>query len=76
MVCEPSLPSRRRELSDFQNQRKRELEYLRLASDLAQLARDTPNVGLRTRCDRMAKYWSDQAVSLTEQFPMQSVLYH
>jgi hypothetical protein len=63
-------------LSDFQNQRKRELEYLRLASDLAQLARDTPNPGLRKRCDRMSKYWSDQAVSLTEQFPMQSVLYH
>jgi hypothetical protein len=48
-------------LSVTQNERKRELECLRLASDLAQLARDTPNPGLRVRCARMAEYWADQA---------------
>jgi hypothetical protein len=63
-------------LSNPRNERKRELEYLRLASDLSQLARDTANPGLRVRCVRMASYWSDQAQGLVEKFPMQSIVYH
>lgn len=63
-------------MSNPQNERKRELEYLRLASDLSQLARDTANPGLRVRCARMARYWSDQAEGLAAKFPMQSTLYH
>jgi hypothetical protein len=76
MVCEPALPFGRCELSNSQDERKRELEYLRLASDLSQLARDTANPGLRLRCVRMARYWSDQAGGLAEKFPMQSTVYH
>jgi hypothetical protein len=63
-------------LSNFKNERKRELEYLRLASDLSQLARDTANPSLRVRCVRMAKYWSAQADGLAAKFPMQSTVYH
>ena len=63
-------------MSNPRNERKRELEYLRLASDLSQLARDTANPGLRVRCVRMARYWSDQAQGLVEKFPMQSIVYH
>jgi cytosine/adenosine deaminase-related metal-dependent hydrolase len=49
-------------LSDCENERKRELERLRLASDLTQLARDTSNPDLRAHCLRMAKIWSNQAL--------------
>jgi hypothetical protein len=68
---------RRCAVSDTKNQRKRELECLRLASDLAQLARDTLNPDLRAHCVRMAKLWSDQADwgSLGNS-SVQSVLYH
>ena len=48
-------------LSDSNNQRKRELERLRLASDLTQLRRDTLNPNLRPHCVRTAKMWSDQS---------------
>jgi hypothetical protein len=48
-------------LSDSQNERRRGLECLRLASDLTKLARDAPKPGLRVQWARMAKYWSDQA---------------
>jgi hypothetical protein len=41
--------------------RKRELECLRLASDLRQLAKETLAPDLRAHCLRMAKHWSDQA---------------
>jgi hypothetical protein len=48
-------------MSDSECQRKRDLECLRLASDLLQLARDTLNPHLEAHCLRMAKLWSDQA---------------
>jgi hypothetical protein len=41
--------------------RKRELECLRLASDLMQLATDTLNPHLKAHCLRMAKVWSGEA---------------
>jgi hypothetical protein len=39
----------------------RDLECLRLASDLMQMSRDTLNSELQAHCIQMAKYWSDQA---------------
>jgi CheY-like chemotaxis protein len=48
-------------VSDSENQRKLELERLRLASELTQLATDTPNPDLKSRFRRMAQIWSDQA---------------
>ena len=41
--------------------RKRDLECLRLASDLMQLAADTVNPHLKAHCLRMAKVWSGEA---------------
>jgi hypothetical protein len=51
-------------MSDSDDQRddqKRELECLRLASDLRQLAKETLHPDLRAHCLRMAKQWSDEA---------------
>ena len=64
-------------MSDSDNDRRRELEELRLASDLMELARTTLNPHLRTHCLRMAELWSGQA----DQGPIkysgiQSVLLH
>jgi hypothetical protein len=42
---------------------KRDLECLRLASDLMQMSRATLNPELEAHCVQMAKYWSDQANS-------------
>jgi hypothetical protein len=41
--------------------RKRELECLRLAADLMQLASDTLNPYLKAHCLMMAKLWSGEA---------------
>jgi hypothetical protein len=62
---------------DIEIERKRQLECLRLASDLTQLGRDTLNPDLKAHCVRMAQMWSD----LSFQAPrgnssVQSVLYH
>lgn len=62
---------------DSENDRKRQLECLRLASDLTQLATETLNLDLKAHCLRMAKIWTGQA----EQgpigtIPLQSVSYH
>ncbi len=46
---------------DSENDRKRELECLRLASDLTQLATETLNPDLKAHCLRMAGRLSDQA---------------
>jgi hypothetical protein len=46
-------------MSASNDDRKRELECLRLASDLTQLASDTSNPQLKAHCLRMAKLWSD-----------------
>jgi hypothetical protein len=48
-------------VSDSNYDRKRELECLRLASDLMQLAADTLNPHLKAHCLRMAKVWSGEA---------------
>ncbi len=48
-------------MSDTDEGMKRDLECLRLASDLMQMSRDTANPDLQAHCVRMAKYWSDQA---------------
>jgi hypothetical protein len=64
-------------MSDSENERKRELECLRLASDLVQLASDTVNPVLKAHCLRMAKIWSNQNVQgRIGSISLQSVRYH
>ncbi|WP_146688062.1 hypothetical protein [Bradyrhizobium canariense] len=48
-------------MSDTDDEIKRDLECLRLASDFMLMSRDTLSSDLRAHCVRMAKYWSDQA---------------
>lgn len=48
-------------MSDSNYDCKRELECLRLASDLVHLAANTLNPHLKAHCIRMAKVWSDEA---------------
>jgi len=48
-------------MSDLENDNRFELECLRLASDLKQLAKDTLNPDLKAHCLRMAKLWSGEA---------------
>jgi hypothetical protein len=52
--------------NDRRDDQKRELECLRLASDLRQLAKETLAPDLRAHCLRMAKQWSNQADKLAE----------
>ena len=47
--------------NDRRDDQKRELECLRLASDLRQLARETLSPDLKAHCLRLAKQWSDEA---------------
>jgi hypothetical protein len=47
--------------SDRRDDQKRELECLRLASDLRQLAKETLDRKLRAHCLQMAKHWSGEA---------------
>jgi hypothetical protein len=47
-------------MSDSENDRKLELEWLRLASDLQRLANETLNPDLKAHCLRMAKQWSGE----------------
>jgi hypothetical protein len=62
---------------DSENDRKRQLECLRLASDLTQLATDTLNLDLKAHCLRMAKIWTGQAEQgPIDTIPLQSVSYH
>jgi hypothetical protein len=64
-------------MSDSDNERKLQLECLRLASDLMQLAKDTVNRDLKAHCLRMAKIWSDRAEQGTITFvPVLSASYH
>ena len=57
--------------------RKRELECLRLASDLTQLATETLRPDLKAHCIRMARIWTDQAErGLIGNVPLQSASYH
>jgi hypothetical protein len=48
-------------MDDSENDSRVELECLRLASDLEQLANDTLNPDLKAHCLRMAKHWSGEA---------------
>jgi hypothetical protein len=50
-------------MSEDDDEMKRDLECLRLASDFMRLSRDTLNAELRVHCVRLAEYWSDQANS-------------
>ena len=45
----------------FADERKRQLECLRLASDLVQLAKGDLDPVLKAHCLRMASAWTDQA---------------
>ena len=47
-------------MDDSENDSRVELECLRLASDLKQLAKDTLNPDLKAHCLRMAKHWSGE----------------
>jgi hypothetical protein len=47
--------------NDPRDDQKRELQCLRLASDLRQLAKQTLKPDLKAHCLRMAKQWSDEA---------------
>ena len=46
---------------DRRDDQMRELECLRLASELRQLAKETLSPNLRAHCLWMAKQWSDEA---------------
>ena len=48
-------------MSGSNDDRKRELECLRLASDLMRLARHHLNPDLKAHCVAMAKIWSGEA---------------
>jgi hypothetical protein len=64
-------------MSDFENDRKRELECLRLASDLTRLATETLNLDLKAHCVRMAGIWTAQAEQgPIGNIPLRSVSYH
>jgi hypothetical protein len=64
-------------MSDSENDRKHELECLRLASDLTQLAAETLNPDLKSLCLRMANIWTDQAEQgPIGNIPLRSVSYH
>lgn len=46
--------------NDRRDDEKRELECLRLAADLRQLAKETLDPELKAHCLRMAKHWSGE----------------
>ena len=48
-------------MPDSEDENKFELECLRQASDLRQLAKETPNQDLKEHCLRIAKQWSGEA---------------
>ena len=64
-------------MSYSENDRQRELECLRLASDLTRLATETLNPEVKAHCLRMANLWTDQAeYGPIGTIPLQSVSYH
>jgi hypothetical protein len=64
-------------LSDSENNLKRELECLRLASELTQMAAKTHHPDLKARFLRMARHWTDQTDhGTTGNVPMPIVTYH
>jgi hypothetical protein len=56
--------------NDRRDDRKRELECLRLASDLMQLAKATLDPDLKAHCLRIAKQWSDERMSRPRTMPV------
>jgi len=60
-VCEDSPQPRRCAVSNSNDEQKRALECLRLASDLMQLSKETLNPNLKAHCLRMAGVWTHQA---------------
>jgi hypothetical protein len=48
-------------VSDSESDQKSELECLRLASDLMEMATQTLNPELKAHCLRMAGVWNDRA---------------
>ena len=48
---------------DAESERRRELECLRLASDLMQMAKSGLEPALKAHCLRMASVWADQKVT-------------
>jgi hypothetical protein len=48
-------------MSDSNNEQRRALECLRLASDLMQLSKEALNPNLKAHCLRLAGVWTDQA---------------
>lgn len=65
-------------MSDSENDQKRELECLRLASDLTQLAKETLNPDLKAHCLRMAAVFTSQVHGSLEDecTAIRSLLYH
>jgi hypothetical protein len=64
-------------MSDSDNERRLELECLRLASDLTHVAKGTLNQDLKAHCLRMAKIWSDRAEQgVIATIPVLSASYH
>jgi len=59
-------------MSDSESRRRHDLECLRLASNLMQLATDALDPALKAHCVRMAKMWSDQA----DQMPPDDIAVH
>jgi hypothetical protein len=57
--------------SDYE--RRRDLECLRLASQLMQLSRETLDPELKAHCIRMADYWTDQLAWSVEDDPASRV---
>ncbi len=55
--------------NDRRDQQQRELECLRLASDLRQFAKETLDPVLKEHCLRMAQQWTDQAEELARGDP-------
>jgi hypothetical protein len=48
-------------MPDSESDQRSELECLRLASDLMEMATQTLNPKLKAHCLRMARAWTDQA---------------
>jgi hypothetical protein len=64
-------------MSDSENDRKHELECLRLASDLTLLATETLSPDLKAHCLRMAVRLTDQAEQgAIGNIPLQSISYN
>jgi hypothetical protein len=58
--CATTLLFQEVHMSDSESDRKSDLECLRLASDLMEMATQTLNPDLKAHCLRMARAWTDQ----------------